>query len=389
VRTAGHDSDRSPPALVSAAPLVVEPLPRGGSLREFVQLPWRVNRGDPHWVPPLRKSVRTLLDRDRHPFHRHAEVEYFLARRGGEPVGRVAAIVNHLHNEFHEERTGFFGFFEVLEDAEAAAALLESAAAWLRGRGMDRMRGPTSFSTNEEVGVLVEGFDAPPTVLMTHNPPYYGSLLERAGLRKEKDLLAYWHQGGQPTERLLRGSERIAARAGVRIRTLDLKRFREEVELIQEIYNSAWARNWGFVPMTEAEIAFMARELRPVVDPDLCLFAEVEGKAVGFSLALPDVNQALRKLPSGRLLPFGWLRLLRELRRIRVFRVITLGLRPGYQHSGIGAGLYLRTWSEGLRKGYQGAEASWILQDNLEMVQAIEKMGWKEYKRYRIYERPL
>lgn len=387
--TAARGRSPSVPAHVPTAPLTVQRLERGSSLRAFIGLPWAVNAGDPHWVPPLRMTVRTLLDRKRHPFHRHAEVEYFLARRGERVVGRVAAIVNHLHNEFHDERTGFFGFFEVLEDPRAARELLDHAAAWLKERGMESMRGPMSFSTNEEVGVLVEGFDTPPTLLMAHNPPYYDRLLEGAGMRKEKDLLAYWHQGGQPTDRLLRGSERIAARAGVTIRTLDMKRFREEVELIQDIYNSAWSRNWGFVPMTEAEIAFMARELRPVVDPDLCLFAEVDGRAVGFSLALPDVNVALKKLPSGRLLPFGWLRLLIELRRIRSFRVITLGLRPGYQHSGIGAGLYLRTWSEGLRKGYRGAEASWILEDNLEMVQAVEKMGWFPYKRYRIYQRPL
>jgi GNAT superfamily N-acetyltransferase len=382
-------STPTPSAHVSPSPLVVERLPPGASMRSFIQLPWTVNAGDPSWVPPLRRSVRTLLDRKRHPFHEHAEVEYFLARRGKEVVGRIAAIVNHLHNEFHEERTGFFGFFEVLDDAEAATALIGAAAAWLRERGMDRLRGPMSFSTNEEVGVLVEGFDHPPTVMMTHNPPYYGRLLEASGLTACKDLLAFRHEGGEPTERLLRGSERIAARAGVRIRSLDMKRFREEVELIQDIYNSAWSRNWGFVPMTEAEIAFMAKELRPVVDPDLCLFAEVKGEPVGFSLALPDVNVALKRLPDGRLFPFGWLRLLRELRRIRSFRVITLGLRPGHQHTGIGAGLYLRTWSEGLRKGYTSAEASWILEDNLEMVQAVEKMGWVAYKRYRIYERPL
>jgi GNAT superfamily N-acetyltransferase len=384
-------ADRTPtlPAQVSAPPPLVERLARGASLREFIQLPWTVNAGDPHWVPPLRMQVRTLLDRDKHPFHRHAEVEYFLARRSGRVVGRIAAIVNHRHNEFHDERTGFFGFFEVLDDREAAAALLDAASGWLRERGMERVRGPMSFSTNEELGVLVEGFDHPPTILMTHNPPYYGPLLEGLGWEKAKDLLAFRHEGGEPTERLLRGSQRIAARAGVAIRTLDMKRFRQEVELIQDIYNSAWARNWGFVPMTEAEIAFMAKELRPVVDPELCLFAELEGKAVGFSLALPDVNVALKKLPSGRLLPFGWLRLLLEMRRIRSFRVITLGLRPGHQHSGIGAGLYLRTWSEGLRKGYTSAEASWILEDNLEMVQAVEKMGWYVYKRYRIYERRL
>ena len=370
----------------------VRELPPGASLKPFMDVAWRINAGDPCWVPPLRLSLATLLDRRKHPFHQHADVAYFLAERDGTAVGRIAAIVNHRHNDFHEDRTGFFGLFECEDDPATARALVDAAAAWLRGRGMERMRGPVNLSTNEEAsspGVLVDGFDTPPTIQMTHNPPFYGALLEGAGLAKTKDVLAYWLDDPTPPERLVRGFERIVAREGVTIRPLDLKRFRAEVDTIKGIYNAAWARNWGFVPMTDAEFDHMAKEFRPVVDPELCLIAEVRGEPVGFSLALPDLNQAIRKLPNGRLFPFGLFRLLWEKRRISGFRVITLGFKPGFQHHGLGAALYLRTWQTGAAKGYRYGEASWILEDNWEMRRPLEKMDFLAYKTYRIYEQPL
>lgn len=372
--------------------LRVREIAGGRDLRRFIGLAWRENARDPRWVPPLLRAKKAALNRRKHPFHRHAEVAYFLAERGGVAVGRIAAVVNHLHNEFHQERTGFFGFFEADDDEQVARALLEAAATWLRARGMERLRGPMNFSTNEEhasPGVLIEGFDTPPVILMSHNPPYYGRLLESAGLEKAKDLLAYWLEGVTPPERLVRGVERLAQRAGVGVRSLDMRRFEEEVATIKAVYNSAWSRNWGFVPMTDAEFDYMAKELKPIVDPHLCLIAEADGQAVGFSLALPDLNRALRKLPRGRLLPFGIFRLLRERRRIPALRVITLGFRPGYQHQGLGALLYLRTWQVGVARGYDRAEASWILEDNHDMRRALENMGARAYKRYRVYERSL
>lgn len=362
------------------------------SPRRFIDVAWRVNADDPQWVPPLRMALRGLLDRRKHPFHRHADVAYFLAERNGTAVGRIAAVVNHAHNDFHEERTGFFGLFESEDDPHTVGALIEAAAAWLRERGMERMRGPVNLSTNEEAsspGVLVDGFDTPPMVMMTHNPPFYGPLLEGAGLHKAKDLLAYWVGNATPPERAVRGMERILAREGATVRSLDMRRFDEEVAAIQRIYNSAWERNWGFIPMSEAEIAHMAKDLKPVVDPNLCLFVEVDGKPVGFSLALPNLNQALRHLPSGRLFPFGLFRFLWERRRIDSLRVITLGLEPGFQKSGLGAALYLHTFLVGAPLGYRTAEASWILEDNLEMRRPLEKMGAEAYKTYRIYEREL
>ncbi len=366
----------------------VRQLAEGESLRRFIRVAWRANARDPNWVPPLLVAQKTLLDRRKHPFHQHADVAYFLAEREGEAIGRIAAIINHRHNEFHQEKLGFFGFFEADEDEEASGALFDAAAQWLRERGMERMRGPANFSSNEEWGLLIEGFDTPPMIMMPHNPPYYAHLHEAAGLEKTKDLLAYWLQG-EPPEQLVRTSERIARRDGITVRGVDLRRFRSEVDIIKEVYNSAWARNWGFVPMSDAEFEHMAKELRPVVDPNLCLIAERKGEPVGFSLALPDLNRALKHLPNGRLFPFGIFRLLREKRRIRAVRLITLGVKPDFQHVGLGMLLYLRTWQVGNERGYFSGEASWVLEDNWQMRKPLEKMGARIYKRYRLYERAL
>lgn len=380
------------PAPSAARRLDVQEIPPGASLDEFIDLAWRINAKDPRWVAPLRMAMRTAMDRKRHPFHQHADVAYFLARRDGQPVGRIAAIVNHHHNDFHQEKTGFFGLFEVVDDAEVTAALLDAAQVWLRERGMDRMRGPVNFSTNEEIaspGVLIEGFDTPPMAMMSHNPPYYQRLLEDTGLEKAKDLVAFWLDDPNPPERLVRGMDRVVERMNAVIRPLDLKAFRRDVDIIKGIYNSAWSRNWGFVPMTDEEFEHLAKEFRPVVDPSLCLIAEVAGEPVGFSLALPNLNAALRHLPDGRLFPFGLFRFLWHKRKIRGIRVLTLGFKPGYQHSGLGAALYLRSWLNGTARGYDHGEASWILEDNLDMVRPLERMGGRPYKRYRLYERPL
>lgn len=360
--------------------------------RAFVRLGREVNAGDPLWVHPLRVALDPLLD-GKHPFHQHSDVAFFLAERGDEAVGRVAAVVNHRSNEFHDEKVGTFGLFECRDDAEAANALLGAAAGWLRERGMDAMRGPFNLSTNDELhspGVLVEGFDTPPVFMMGHNPPYYGRLMEGAGLAKVKDLLAYWRTHGRPGERLVEGVKRLAKREGWKVRSLQMKHFRAEVGRIMEVYNSAWERNWGFVPMTEAEFDTMAKEFKPVMDPDLCLLAETEaGEPIGFLLAIPDLNLAIRHLPDGKLLPFGWAKFLWHKRRIRRLRVLTLGLKPGHQASGIGAAMYLHGFAVAANKGYQDGEASWILEDNHRMRQALEKLDTKVYKVYRVYERAL
>jgi GNAT superfamily N-acetyltransferase len=238
--------------------------------------------------------------------------------------------------------------------------------------------------------VLIDGFDTPPVFMMGHNPPYYQRLVEGAGFEKAKDLLAYWLPHNQPPQRLLDGIDRLGKREGWRTRPVNMKRFKEEVGIVMGVYNSAWERNWGFIPMTEAEFDGMAKEFKPVVDPNLVIIAETsDGEPIGFMLALPDINQAIRPLKNGRLFPFGFLKFLWHKRRIRTARLLTLGMKPGYQRSGIGAALYLKCFQQGAENGYQNAEASWILEDNGPMRQALEKIGAYVYKTYRVYERPL
>jgi len=378
----------------SSAPAVsIREIGRGESLKPFIDLSWTLNGGDPNWVPPLRMVFNAVVNRDKHPFYQHADVAFFVAERGGELVGRVAAIANHRANEFHEDRTGFFGLFECIDDEAVAASLLERAAGWLKGKGLTSIQGPFNLSTNDELysgGVLIDGFDQPPAFMMGHNPPYYQRLVEAAGFAKAKDLVAYWLPHNDPPKRLLDGIDRLAKREGWKIRSVNLKKFKEEVATVMDVYNSAWERNWGFIPMTGAEFDSMAREFKPVVDPNLVLIAEKDdGEAIGFLLALPDLNRAIKPLKDGRLFPFGVFKFLLAKRKIRTARLMTLGMKPGYQRSGIGAALYLKAFQLGAQNGYDNAEASWILEDNGAMCQALEKIGAYIYKRYRVYERPL
>ncbi len=367
----------------------VTPVRGRQDLRYFLKFPWHIYHGNPAWVPPLLLDLKKLLDPRKHPFHRHAEVQYFLAWRGEEVVGRIAAIVNHQHVQFHDDATGFFGFFESVDDERVAVELLTAAEQWVSERGMQRIRGPMSFSTNEECGLLVDGFRYPPTVMMPYNLPYAAQLIEAAGYTKAKDLLAYVLDEVTPPERLVRGVARLQQSQNITIRPINLRRFRQEVELILAVYNSAWERNWGFVPMTKAEVDGLARQLRWVGNPNLCLIAEIKGEAVGFALALPDYNQALRYI-DGRLFPFGLLKLLWYQRKINAARVLTLGLKPGFRHMGIDAMLYLRLWQEAPKNDYTArVECSWILEDNWPMRRGLERLGARIYKTYRIYEKTL
>ncbi len=361
--------------------------------KRFIQLPWRIYAGDPVWVPPLRADVRALMSPD-HPFHEHADVEFFLARDGsGEALGRIAAAENRAYNDFHDTRTGFIGLFECVDDAGVAGALLDAAGSWLRERGMTEVIGPFNLSTNDELyspGVQLDSFDRPPVLLMAHNPPYYRRLFEENGWEKRKDLLSYWlEEESAPPERLLRGMKQLAGRVeGLTVRQLRLEDLDAEVEGIKEVYNSAWEKNWGFAPLTEAEIQHLAKDLKPIVDERFALMAEVHGEPVGFALALPDYNQALRHV-DGRLFPIGLFKLLWYRRRIDRLRVFTLGLKPEYRRKGIDALFYLRIYENGLAAGYHAAEASWILEDNWGMRRGLERMGARVYKTYRVYGREL
>ncbi len=337
-----------------------------------------------------------LLSRTKNPFFEHAEAEYFLAERGDRVVGRIAAIANRLHNETHDDRVGFFGFFEAEDDSAVADALFEAAAAWLRARGFDTMRGPASFSVNDECGLLVAGFDTPPALMMPHNPRYYAALIEGAGFTKAKDLLVY--QGGDRTfraydpvpERLERAVTIMRERMGITIRPLNMKDFPAEVERIKAIYNAAWEKNWGFVPMTDHEIDHLAHQFKPVVVADIVPFAEKDGKVVGFGLALPDLNTVFRGNRSGRMFPVV-LKLLWALKRetIRRARIPLLGILPEYRGKGLDAVLYHWIWTRAAQHGMYWGEAGWILEDNPAMNAGLLKMRFEVYKTYRLYDRPV
>ena len=369
----------------------IAPVRNRRDLRHFTQLPWQLYRNDPVWVPPPLFELKKLLSPKKHPFHKHADVQYFLARQNGQVVGRIAAIINHQHLRFHKDSVGFFGFFESIDDQEVADALLTAAERWVGERGMHRIRGPMSFSTNEECGLLVDGFETAPKVMMPHHLPYYAALLHTAGYAKAKDLFAYLidlREDASPPERLVQGVERLQQKQAITIRSIDLRRFTEEIRVLHAIYHRAWAQNWGFVPMTEAEVDLLARTLRLVADPRLCLIAELENRPVGFALALPDYNQALRHM-NGRLFPFGFLKFLWHRRRIDALRILLLGTNPDVRVRGLDAMLYLKLWQDVPAYGYRLVECSWILEDNWAMQRGLERMGAQIYKTYRIFEKTL
>jgi GNAT superfamily N-acetyltransferase len=355
----------------------------------FIALPYGLHARDPRWTPMLRRDARTLLDPARNPFFAHAEARLFLARDGGGGVvGRVAAIHDRLHNETHADRVGFFGFFECVDDAEAARTLFAAAAAWLHERGRDAMRGPVNPSINDEAGLLVDGFDTPSVIMMPHNPRYYPALVEGAGFRKAKDLLAFQNTHTELPPRLVTATDLVLKRYGVSCRRIDMRRFADEVAVIKRLFNAGWERNWGYVPLTDREIDHLASQLKPLVVPELVVFAEREGQPIGFAAAIPDFNVALRANPSGRLFP-GILRVLWASRRITRIRVLLLGVLPQWQGKGVDALLYRRIWEDGRAKGYSWAEAGWVLEDNHPMINGLTRMGFEVYKTYRIYERAI
>ncbi len=361
-------------------------------LRRFIAFPYRLHRGDPFWVPPLRMDVKKILSREKNPFFEHAEAEYFLAEREErgrvEVVGRVAACDNEAHNRAHDDNIGFFGFFECVDDETVAVPLLDAAAAWLRERGRDAVRGPASFSTNDECGLLVDGFDTPPAILTPWTPPYYIDLVEACGFTKAKDLYQFQSTDDQLPERLVRAGRRLAQRQKIMLRSIDMKRFDDEIEIIKRLYNAAWERNWGFVPMTDHEIDHMAKDMKQVVVPELVVFAEREGEPIGFAVALPDMNVALKRNPSGRLFP-GIVKILLAMRGINRARILLLGLKEEYRRSGADALMYHWIWEKGYARGYRWAEAGWILEDNAPMKNGLTRIGFEHYKTLRLYDRAL
>lgn len=359
--------------------------------RRFLDLPYRIYDGDPYWVAPLIRDMKVMFNKTVHPFHQHSEVQPYIAMRGDETVGRIVAIHNRNHVEYHQEPVGFFGFFECVDEQKVANALLRTAEDWLRDRGLEVIRGPASFSTNEQAALLVDGFDRPPAIMMPYNPEYYEDLILNAGYRSAMDMVAYYLDNPHPPDYLLKLEERLAKRAGVTLRTLRKENFSAELDRVLMVYNKAWEKNWGFVPMTDAEIRHMADELKTAVmkDPEQVIFVEnQEGAPVGFALWLKDYNQALIEA-RGRLFPFGLLKVLRRAKTIDMCRVLTLGLVEEYRHRGIDNLLYLRIFREGAAKGMTKGEFGWILEHNWAMRKPLEKLGSSAYKRYRMYDRDL
>ena len=356
-------------------------------LRDFILFPWRVYENDPLWVPPLISEMEALFDLRKNPFWEHAHKKLFLVKSLGKTIGRIAGIVDQRHIDFHDEQVGFFGFFETLNDYEIAELLLSQVREWLKERGMKAMRGPLNPSQNEECGLLVKGFDSSPLIMMTYNPSYYVGFTEKFGLRKAKDLYAYYAPIlPEPPELLVDAAEYARKKQpNLKIRQVNLKEFEKEKELVEEIYNLAWEKNWGFVPMTDKEFDALARRLKPLIVPELTLFIELEGKPVGLLLAIPDYNQAL-KYVNGRLFPFGWLKLLYYSRKIKTARLVIMGVLKEYRMEGLEALLYLEALRNACKIGYEGVEFSWILEDNIFTRRAAENYGGKIYKTYRIYE---
>jgi GNAT superfamily N-acetyltransferase len=364
-------------------------------LRQLLDLPMALYRGRPNWVPPLRRAQAKMLA-CKTAFFDRAEMALFLAERGPRAVGRIAAIHNRAHNDCHKDRVGFFGFFECdIHDAAAAAGLFEHARRWLGDRGLTSVRGPVNPSMNAECGLLIDGFDHPPMVLMPYNPPEYVGLIEAAGFVKCKDLYAYLIRAadvddGQGRDRMLRLAEVMKRRhPEVHVRPLDMKLYEREVLRLVELFETARADNWGHVPLTEKEVLEMARDMKTVVDPELILVGEVGAEPVGASMALPNINRALAAI-RGRLLPFGFLKFMREMKRIHEIRILGIAVLERYRHLGITGLLLLETILRGRAKGIDIGEASWVLEDNEMSNRTIQNVLRPEhYKTYRIYEKPV
>ncbi len=381
----------------------IEEIPLGDRrLRSFVAVPWQLHRGDPCWIPPLRADLLgnrllgfTGLLTPAHPYHQYAEVTHFLARAGRGLLGRVSAAVNRRFNEHHDAKIGFFGFFETIDEFEVTRELLDRARDWLAARGMETMRGPGGYSTathEPHQGILIDGFDTPPTVELTHNPPYYGEFLERYGLAKVKDYHAYWIESSDaPDERLERLVSQVRVRRRIETRPADLTRVREEVDRIVTIYNEAWANNWGFLPLTDAEAQAMADVLKIVADPGLMRFASVDGELAAVLGALPDPNVPFRPRWN-RFLDTDLVRiarLLRTRRRIPHVRLMFFGIRPKFRNRGIDAVLFLECLTYARMHGYLTCEPSMLLEDNDLILRPSEAMGGRRYKTWRIYETAL
>jgi len=376
------------------APIEVSEVTTRRDRNDFVELPYTIYANDPHWVAPLEREVKAFIDPAQHPFYLHGSAKALVARRGGQVVGRVLVSDDPRYNLQHDTNIGCFGMFESIDDQQVTDALLDAAQAWLASRGRTQIMGPIDYSTNYACGLLIDGFDAPPRVMMNHQPAYYRGLLESWGLEKAKDLYAWWFEDEfNMLEHWRDRAKRLAARSGITIRPFRRDDFDAEVERCMEVYNQSWEKSWGFVKMTEAEFYHLADQLRSLAETDLLLLAESDGRPVGFSMTLPDFNEALKPV-KGRLtkygLPIGLARFLWEKRRIRTARFAVLGILEAFRRRGVAELLILNTLDTGRNKlHYTGAELGWTLEDNDLINRAIEKVGGRRYKTYRLFERSI
>jgi GNAT superfamily N-acetyltransferase len=368
--------------------VIVERIASVKPTREFIELPYRLYRGDANWVPPLRMDEKMKLDSAKHPFWGHAERELFIARRGGGAVGRIVAIKDRLWEETHGEKAAYWGWFECENDPEAAAALFDAAVAWARGKGCVRMIGPLSPSPSDVIGTQIEGFEGSPVIMMPYNPPYHDALVAGCGNRKWKDLIAWLLEDWAIPDRLERIMPRIEAKGGFTLRTINMKDYDNEVARFAELYNHFERVNSIYTPMTPPEVVQLAKDLKMAIDPDITLFVEVAGKLVGAAFSLPDMNVGL-KAAYGRLFPFGLIRILAARKRIHLIRVLSMGVHEDYRNKGIDLAMYYHLYKRGVPKGYFGAEMSWVEEENVSMTNTAIKLGGKPYRKYRVYERAL
>ena len=375
--------------------VTIRPVTTRRELKGFVKAPFHLHRGHPQWVAPLIFERMQFLDPKKNPWFEHGEAEFFVAERDGQPVGRISAHLDHRWDEYQGGKDAMFGFFETSEDAEVTRALLETAAEWAKGKGRERILGPMDFTTNDEIGILIEGYERRPMILEPWHPPFYREQIEAEGFAKAMDVLMWELQFGDLKEgesfdpAIHEAAKKALHDEGIVIRNMNKRDMAGEVKRFMGVYNEAWGKNWGFVPITDAEVEFQAKNLKQVLDENWAYIAEKGDEVVGAALTLPDINQVMAKL-NGRLLPFGWLKFLRGKPKIDQLRVFALGVTHAYRHTGVAAGLYLRHLEQAAKPGeIGGGEMGWILETNEAMNRAMEGMGGKVVKRYRLYERAL
>ncbi len=365
-----------------------------GDVSLFMEAGRKVMAGAPGYIAPLAMEVKDRLTPGKNPFWEHGEGVLMTAWKDGELVGRISAQIDHEHQRRYQDDVGFFGFFDTIDDQEVASALLDAAHHWLAQRGMKSMRGPLSLNMNEETGLLIDGFDEPPALMMGHAREYQQRLAEGAGLEKAKDLLAWKYLTEEPPKRAQRAWEQMQADPTVRFRSVNTKDMRRELDMILEIFNDAWSENWGFVPATEAEVAKMAEDMKLLIDPNIAFFAEINGVPAGMVVALPNITEAIRDI-DGKLFPFGWAKLVYRLKwqRLKSARLMLLGIKKEFRgvkrYGALSTAMYAELAHRGTAAGYEWAELGWTLEDNRPINLGIKAMRAKVYKTYRVYERPI